>query len=97
MSYQILTKDQQDEIVVQHLEATERDHFCHTINKERYENILKAGPPQPFADRIQGLLTETESRLIEVEHIMAELNAQAVAQNIDIAATVSRIAAKVIP
>lgn len=97
MAYQVLTKDQQDEILVQFLEAQERDHFCHTINAERYQNILSANPPKVFADRIQGLLNETNTRLVEVEHIITQTNAQIVSQNVDIAAALTRIAAKVVP
>jgi hypothetical protein len=72
MEYKILSQEEKDRIVVEFMLAQERDHFCHTINKERYENILadpllKAGT---FKANIEKLKADTESRLVEVEKII---------------------------
>lgn len=92
MNYIALSSEQQEEIAVQFLEATERDHFCHQLNRDRYVEMLKdLQPNDPFKKRIQQLLTETESRITEVELIIAKTLPQV--QNVDVQAVQARLKA----
>lgn len=50
MAYVVLTPDEQDEIIVQTLKAQEHDHFCHTMNVQRYTDILTSFPAVPDAE-----------------------------------------------
>lgn len=77
MAYLVLTQDEQDDMIVQTLLAQERDHFAHTLNQERYAEILKSRPADdPFAVRVQQLHDETVSRLAEVNAIVDALTPQ---------------------
>ena len=93
MDYKALTKEEQDEITVAFLHAQEKDHFCYTINRERYAEILTLATPGPFCDRIKGLLAETDSRLYEVIHII-EATAKQLPDKAGIDAAMARIKAK---
>jgi hypothetical protein len=76
MIYQVLSQDAQDETMVLFMLSQERDHHIHTVNKERYEAILKTLGPGDFRKRIEQLLAETEQRLAEVEVIIAATTPQ---------------------
>lgn len=69
-NFKVLSQEDQDEILVEFLEAQERDLFCHQINLERYQEMLETLEPGPWRDRILQLKQETESRLEEVESII---------------------------
>lgn len=76
MEYLTLTDDEKHDIQISYLAAQERDHYCHTINKERFETILK--DPQVSPDlrrRTQELLSQTKDRLHEVTHYMEKMRA----------------------
>lgn len=77
ITYQFLTEEEKHDMIVPFLHAQERDHYAHSINKERYERILldKTLTPQ-FRSRIQDLLNQTNDRLHEVTHIMEKTRAQ---------------------
>jgi hypothetical protein len=95
MAYQVLTQDEQDEIVVQFLHAQERDHFCHTINQQRYAEMLKTlTKGDPFAARIQGLHDETVSRLTEVSAIIDQTVPQLPADPAMLSAAIDRVRTK---
>jgi len=72
--YKVFTKQaEKDRILVEFMEAQERDHWLHTINRQRYQSILATAPAgkNAFRTRIEGLLAETEDRITEVEAIIA--------------------------
>ena len=71
MPYLLLSDDEQDEILAGFLLAQERDKFSHTVNQERYDALLTSLSPGPFLQRIQRLREETNSRLEEVNAIIA--------------------------
>ncbi len=50
MAYTVLTQDEQDDILIQFMQAQERDHFAHTINEARYTQMLKTLPDGAFKD-----------------------------------------------
>lgn len=69
--------DEKNRILVEFLEAQERDHYVHTINRQRYQDMLPTLADGPFKERIQRLLAETEDRLGEVEAIIVATQATA--------------------
>lgn len=78
MKYEHLTDADQKEIGAKFLQSQEIDHYCHTVNAERYRNILNDPTLSDgeFKERIQKLLAETEARLVEVELIVKHTTKQ---------------------
>lgn len=74
--YRLLTQEEMDDIIVEFYAAQERDAFCHELNKQRYEEMLKVLPPGPFRDQIVGLLEETKARMAEVDAILTKTEPQ---------------------
>lgn len=72
MAYVVLTEDDQDDMIVAFMLAQERDQFLHTVNKARYVALNASLAPSVFKTRIETLLNETNSRLTEVDAILAE-------------------------
>ena len=64
--YQILSQDEQDDIVISCLHSQERDKFAHGLNLERYDTMLKSLPDGEWENRISQLRVETSKRLAEV-------------------------------
>lgn len=93
MDYKILTQDERDDTTVAFLHAQERDHYCHAINKARFEAMLPTLANGQFKDRIVKLLADTNDRLAEVEMIIAHTTSTLPPQQ-RIDAAQARIAAK---
>ena len=70
MLYEILSQDEQDEIIVSFLLAQERDQFCHELNRTRYDAMLLTLPEGKWKEQITELRAETLSRLNEVNTII---------------------------
>jgi DNA-directed RNA polymerase subunit F len=68
--YQVLTQDEQDDIVVEFMKAQERDLFCHQINAERYEKMLRTLPAGDWKTRVEKLHKDTKARMAEVSSII---------------------------
>jgi ferritin-like metal-binding protein YciE len=75
--YQLLTQDEQDEIIAAFLKAQERDLFTHRLNLQRFEAMLPSLPAGEFKQRIQQLRNETIDRIAEVEAIIEKTLPQA--------------------
>lgn len=75
--YQLLTQDEQDEIIATYLKAQERDLFTHKLNLQRFEAMLASLPAGEFKDQIQRLRNETIARIGEVEAIIEKTLPQA--------------------
>jgi hypothetical protein len=75
--YQLLTQDEQDEIIATFLKAQERDLFTHRLNLQRFEAMLPSLPAGEFKDQIQRLRNETIARIVEVEAIIEKTLPQA--------------------
>lgn len=71
-TYQVLTQDEQDDILTEFLHVQEQDLFCHNLNRERYENILadKDLEAGAFKNRITDLYNTTLDRINEVTTII---------------------------
>jgi hypothetical protein len=77
MDYQVLTEEEQHDMLLGTLYAQERDHWLHTVNKERYEAILADKTiSQAFRSQVQNLLQQTDARIHEVTHIIEKLRPQ---------------------
>lgn len=46
MEYDLLTQDEMDEMVVSFHRAQQRDHFLHTLNLARYDDMLTTMPAE---------------------------------------------------
>jgi len=90
--YLVLTDQEKNDIVVAFLLAQERDHFCHSINLDRYNNILKTiSTDDPFYSRVQQLQKETVERLNEVTAILTTTATQLPADPIALSDSISRV------
>ncbi len=76
MSYEILSQEEQDEIIVSYLHAQERDEFCHQLNMARFDAMLPSLPAGKFKERIAQLRNDTQERLVEVTGIKTATLAQ---------------------
>jgi hypothetical protein len=70
MDYKLLTDEDKHKDLAAFLHAQERDHFLHTVNRDRYAAMLAKLPHGPFRQRIEKLHQETCDRLAEVEAII---------------------------
>lgn len=68
--YKALSQDEMDQILVEFYRATERDLFCHEVNLERYQEMLKTIPEGLWRERITQLAVETEARIAEVQSVL---------------------------
>ena len=75
-TYSVLTDDEKDDIIVNFTRAQERDHYCHSINLERYDEMLKTLPTGDFRNDIEKRKADTQSRIAEVEKILEATAAQ---------------------
>jgi hypothetical protein len=93
MPYNVLSQDEQDEIIVAFMQAQERDLFCHQLNLERYNRMLETLADGEFKSHITKLRDETAKRLAEVQAIIAATECQLPPQE-RIEAAKTRIASK---
>ncbi|MBA7571863.1 hypothetical protein ES708_13632 [subsurface metagenome] len=70
MEYQILSQEEQDDIIVSFMLGQERDKYCHELNLQRYTEMLKTLKAGEWRDRVSKLEGETVSRLAEVNSII---------------------------
>ena len=74
--YQILSQSEQDDIIVSYFLGQERDKFCHEINKERYELMLKTAGEGDWKDQIKGLLSQEVIRIKQVDSLISATQSQ---------------------
>jgi len=83
ITYDLLTQEEQDDIVIGFLRAQQLDHFTHTLNLARYKDMLAMLPARgatnykdfsgnaiTWKQRVQILHDETVDRIAEVEAII---------------------------
>lgn len=68
--YTVLNQDEQDEIIVSFMLAQERDKFCHELNLQRYNTILKNTKEDEWKNKIGQIHADTTKRLVEVDSII---------------------------
>ena len=76
MPYEILSQEEQDDIIMSFLLSQERDEYCHQLNLTRYEQMLTVLPDGPWKQTITKYRDETNQRLAEVRSIIAATQAQ---------------------
>lgn len=76
MQFKTLTQEEMDDMLVSTLKAQEVDLYIHTVNKQRYEEMLKTMEEGEFKSRVQHLLQETDTRITEVNTILNALEKQ---------------------
>lgn len=70
MEYQVLSQDEQDDIVVSFMLSQERDKYCHELNLQRYTGMLEKLEPGKWRDQVLKLQADTVSRLAEINSII---------------------------
>ena len=70
MEFRFLNQEERDEIIVEFFKAQERDAFCHMINLQRFDDMLRKLPPGKWRDTIQTLRDQTQERLNEILSII---------------------------
>ena len=93
MPYQILDKDEQDDIIVSFMLSQERDQFCHEINLARYDKILLNETEGEWKNKVTKLRADTSQRLKEVMSIISASKANMPSAE-RIATALARIKAK---
>ena len=73
MNYDLISQEEQDNMLVQTLRSQQMDHYVHSLNAARYRSIIASAADGPWKGRITEMLAETESRIGEVESIVAAL------------------------
>lgn len=93
MPFLTLTDDEQIDVIIQTYKASEMDLFVHQTNKARFAAMLLALSPGVWRTKIETLLTDTNSRLVEVQSVLDATTSQLPAPA-DITASLARLAAK---
>jgi len=76
MAYLTLSQDDQDDVLVAFMHSQENDSYSHTVNQQRYREMLRTLPDGAFKIRIQELLNQTNARLAEVTSIIENTTPQ---------------------
>ena len=77
VTYRAFTSERtQLKVLVEFLEAQERDHYVHIKNKERYTNLLLTVPEGAYKIRLQKLLADVNEKIEQVEAIIEVTQAQ---------------------
>ncbi|MBA7541718.1 hypothetical protein ES705_34034 [subsurface metagenome] len=74
--YQVLSQENQDDIIVSFMLSQERDKYCLELNLERYTVMLKTLGAGKWRDQVVKLQAESTSRLAEVDSIIEASKAQ---------------------
>jgi len=69
--YQVLSQEEQDDIIVSFMLSQEKDKFCLELNLNRYKDILSKGDGKgKWHDRVKELQAESIERLAEIDSII---------------------------
>lgn len=93
MARKIVTTDDEDDILISFLDSQERDQYCHEINLQRFTSMILSLPEGDMKKRYTALKAETQSRLDEVNAIIAATTSQ-LPSTARQAAAISRLLAK---
>ena len=77
VTYRAFTDERtQLRVLVEFLEAQERDHYVHSQNKDRCDAMLLTLPDGPYKTRVQKLLADVTAKIAETEAIIDATQAQ---------------------
>lgn len=68
--YQVLSQDEQDDIVVSFMLSQEKDKFCLELNSARFDEMLKGLEEGDWRTRVVQLHADATKRLAEVDSII---------------------------
>ena len=89
-----ITTEEKEDMLIQTLRAQEMDLYLHTLNKERFQDMVKGLPKgNEFRKRLEGEILVIDSRLVEVNTTIASLDKQ-IPEGTDVVAVLSRLKAK---
>lgn len=74
--YQVLSQEEQDDIIVSFMLSQEKDKYCLELNLQRYTEMLKTLEGGQWRDRVEKLQAESTSRLAEIDSIIEVTKAQ---------------------
>ena len=92
-TFKTLTVAEQEEMLVNTLKAQEMDLYLHTLNKERFEDMVLTLPEGSLKAKLQIEITVIESRLVEVGTTIESLEKQ-MPVGIDVPAVLVRLKEK---
>lgn len=93
--YQVLSQEEQDDIIVSFMLSQERDKFCLELNLNRYKDILEKGDGKgKWHDRVKELQAESVERLAEIDSIIGASKGQMPPQERIVAAQQRIVAAQ---
>jgi len=94
MIYKTLTELEKEEMLIQTLKSQEMDLYIHSLNKERFEDMIPTLPiGDPFRQKLESEVVVIDSRLVEVNTILTSLEKQ-IPVDTNIATVLARIKAK---
>ena len=89
-----ITAEEKEDMLIQTLKGQEMDLYIHTLNKERYQDIVANLPEgNEFRTKLEGEILVIDSRLVEVNTTIAALDKQIPAKT-DVVAVLDRLKAK---
>jgi len=89
-----ITKEEKEEMLIQTLKAQEMDLYIHTLNKERFQDmVLNLPEDNTFRHKLEEEILVIESRLGEVNATMIALEKQ-IPEDTDVPAVLVKLKAK---
>ena len=89
-----ITKEEKEEMLIQTLKAQEMDLYIHTLNKERFQDMVLNLPEESeFRQKLEGEILVIDSRLEEVNATIASLEKQ-IPEDTDVPAVLVKLKAK---
>lgn len=76
MKYKIVGKKERNDALYEYVRAQELDHLTHTINLERFENLVKSLEDGPLRQKCIAEIPVLRERIKEVESILEQTYAQ---------------------
>ena len=89
-----ITIEEKEEMLIQTLKAQEMDLYIHTLNKERFQDMVLNLPEESeFRQKLEGEILVIDSRLEEVNATIASLEKQ-IPEDTDVPAVLVKLKAK---
>ena len=89
-----ITTEEKEDMLIQTLRAQEMDLYLHTLNKERFQDMVKGLPADSeFKAKLENEILVIDSRLVEVNTTITALDKQ-IPEGTDVVAVLARLKAK---
>jgi len=94
MIYKTITAEEKEDMLIQTLKAQEMDLYIHSLNKERYQDMVTTLPvDNAFRQKLESEILVIDSRLLEVNTAITSLEKQ-IPVGTDIPAVLARLKVK---